>query len=113
MANPISSDNFPARQALKQREHDAGPGNPRPAEASGVDPQVQAAKDDTQLGRANQRLAQEAVSAGKPAITETAAAASRAAALTDLINATPQAAVAAHGRINGDIFEAALARPTA
>lgn len=112
MANPISSDNFLADQAVKQRKPDSHPGS---LPATGEKPGRPAARsaDRADIGPARQLLSQESLGLGEPAITSANEARRRVALLKQQLNDSPAAAAKAHGAMNGDVFEAATAVPAA
>jgi len=110
VANPIHSDNILTHEPLKQRNSDATRGAPR--QAAERDAPSGSPADDAQLSRAIQRYSQETVASAGAPVTDSAEATRRVAALKTLIEADPRQAAAAHGGIDTDAYEAAIARPT-
>lgn len=111
MTNPMIVDNFLAQAVPKDQKLGAGntDGHPKhaPATHSGH------TGEQTDVSRAHQRLSQEAGGVREPAIQSMAEARRQIASFKAQLAADPQAALNAQGRINGDKFEAAMARPTA
>ena len=108
MANPISSDIFPAQPVLEQRKPDANPaGSPGP----GFEKSTPLRGGGANLDRAHQRLSQESGDVIEPAIVSVQEAKQRVALLKDLMSEAPNAAAKAHGNIKAPAFEAAMARP--
>jgi hypothetical protein len=110
VANPISSDIFPAQPVLEQRKPDANPG--RSAEP-GFEKSTPLRGGTADVDRAHQRLSQESGDVRDPAIVSAQEAKLRVALLKDLMTESPKAAVKAHGNIKTPAFEAAMARPAA
>jgi len=110
VANPISSDIFPAQPILEQRKPDANPvRSPEPAFEKSTPPRG----GDADVDRAHQRLSQESGDVRDPAIVSVREAKQRVALLKDLMTESPKAAVKVHGNIKVPAFEAAIARPAA
>jgi len=110
VANPISSDIFPARSVIEQRKPDANPGrSPEPTFEKSTPPHGGGAEVD----RAHQRLSQESGGVRDPAIVSVREAKQRLALLKGLMTGSPKAALKAHGNIKISAFEAAMARPAA
>jgi hypothetical protein len=106
VANPISSDIFPAQPVLEQRKPDANP-----ARSPGPGFEKRTPLRDADLDRAHQRLSQESADVFEPAIVSVQEAKQRVALLKDLMTEAPKAAAKAHGNIKAPAFEAAMARP--
>jgi hypothetical protein len=109
LTNPISSDNFSTQSVVKERKSGAG-AQPRGHESA---PRPGARTDRADVERAQQLLTQRADRPAGSAIDSIAQARERLAALKEQIAADPQAAARAFGLVNGTIFEAASARPSA
>jgi len=112
VTNPISGDNFPAQHALKEPQNDASAADRRPAlRATGQ--HATPTTDLADVSRAHKRLSQEAEGARAPAIDSLDQARRQVARLRAQIAAEPRAAALAHGQADAELFEAAMARPTA
>ncbi len=110
MTNRITSDNFSTHQALKQRNFDTKSDGPTSsATASSHQPPPDSAKVD----RAQERLAQEVTSPHDANIGSFADAQTYVAKIGAQFAADPSAGLKALGRVNGNLVEAAISRPTA
>ena len=110
MANPISNDIFPASPVLEQQKSDAEAGR---SPDSAFDKNTSPPGDNPDLDRAHQRLAQESGDVRQPVIVSASEAKQKATLLKDLMSGSPVAAVKAHGNMEINAFEAAMARPAA
>ena len=70
-------------------------------------------KSHADVDRATQRLAQQTTQTPATTIADLETARERVNELKSLLNANPQAGIAANGGVTRDGFEAAMARPTA
>ncbi|WP_078118831.1 hypothetical protein [Thiosocius teredinicola] len=110
MTNRITSDNFSTHQAIKQRNFDAkSDGSTSTAPTSSHQPSEHSAKVD----RAQERLAQEVTSPHDANIGSFADAQKHVAKIEAQFAADPSAGLKALGRVNGNLVEAAISRPTA
>jgi len=111
VTHPISSDNFPARPAT--REQKPGTGAPDRHARGAPEATTGPHGNHADVDRAHQRLSQETEGTREPAIGSADGARREIAGIKALLAADPQTVLAAHGRVNGKLFEAAMARPTA
>lgn len=109
MTNPVSSDNFSTNSLLNERKADTRSVDQGPGRAPAG---TTAPADKAEINGARQRLSEAAQKTGETAITSIEQARQQIAALREQMAADPKGAAAAHGNIDGDIFEAAIARPT-
>jgi hypothetical protein len=109
--NPIIHDNFPAHRPVKSQTSDAGPGR-RAADGTSERPASGAAAN-ADVERAQRRLMLERGTVTDPAIADLEAARARVARLRAQMAADPLAAMRAHGRLDTEALQAAVARPTA
>ena len=111
MTNPISSDNFLAQPAAREQKTGTEVADRRAPNTP--EAHAESADDHADVGRAHRRLSQETEDTREPAIRSVDEAHRQITGLKALLTADPQAALGAHGRMDGNIFEAAMARPTA
>ena len=111
MTHPISSDNFPAHPAIREQKPGAGAADRHSQGAPEATTGPQGNHPD--VDRAHQRLSQETEGTREPAIGSADGARREIASIKALLTANPQTGLAAHSRVNGKLFEAAMARPTA
>lgn len=111
MTNPISGDNFLAHQAA--REQKAGADAPDKRVLNSTEARTDAPEDRVDVGRAHRRLSQETEGTRAAAVRSADEAQGQIARLKALLAADPQAALGAHGRVDSNLFGAAMARPTA
>jgi len=108
LANPISNDNFPAHRVPEQRKLDMNPGrSPDHTVEKSTPPQG----GEADISRAHQRRSQESGDVREPAIVSAREAGQRVALLKNLISESPTAALKAHGNMEVNAFEVAMARP--
>lgn len=111
MPSSIIGDNLPAHRPLKGQKPDTT--RDRPAAQEGPDRQAPGAAAKADVQRAQQRLTQELGTNPDPAIASLEEARARVARLHAQVAADPAAAMRAHGRLNPEALEAAVARPIA
>ena len=112
MANQILNDNFLAHQAVRQREPAPSPDDPRAARQQ-PETRTPPSADRADIGPARQRLSQESKGVSEPTIGSADEARRQIALLKEQLSGSPAAALKAHGAMNGNAFEAAMARPIA
>ena len=111
MASPINSDNISTQQAIKSRNFDAPAAQRAKSDAAAA--RAERHDDSADVGRANQRLAQEVDTRAEPALSSPEQARARIAQLQIQIAAEPRTVVQAHSRVDADLVQAAMARPAA
>ncbi len=110
MTKPITSDNFPTPPVAKERKLDAQ--TPEQGSPTGTGATAGTA-DSADVTRGQQLLTREMAQSRDTALTSSAQARERIAQLKAQITADPQTASRAHGKMQTDFFEAAIARPAA
>jgi hypothetical protein len=108
---PVSSDKFSAQLAPTEQRTGTQAADRR----SRSTPEALAgyADERADVDRAHRRLSQETERSQEPAIRSADEARRRISGLKALLTADPRAALDAHGRVDTQLFEAAMARPTA
>ena len=112
MANKISGDNLLAHQAMKQWKSDTIAGDPRSANVA-HETRALPNTDRADISHAHQRLSRQSEGVREAAIVTAEGARRQATLLKEMLTGSPAAAVKAHGGIDGNVFEAAMARPAA
>jgi hypothetical protein len=107
--NRIIGDNYLTNPSLDRRNVDADATDQ--SATARRDPAVTPDADRADLHRAQQRLKHESGEVTQPTIDAHQAHA-RLEQLKGLLQEDPRSALQAHQNVNGDLFEAAMARPT-
>ena len=110
MTTPISNDNFSALQGLNRRNSDTL-GDRHHASEQVRDPASRPVAEQTDIDRAQRRLAQETTGSGAPAIASADEARRRANLTLKMMNDSPVSALKAHAAVDKDAVEAAIRRP--